>query len=246
MVGAGAVVRGGPGQGVGEADPVADLEQSGVDGGIGHGEIDAQQVSGSGQEARIAQWLRRRREGKQLGLRRELGESTDVASLDPVGGRGCFGQSVSAGKIALLPRARELEQREGVSVTLVDDLVDNGRVHGAVDIASAAGRGSRSHSARAGTTLAARPARRPPSPSGSHTPGRPARRTVAGRRRRGPGRRRGRATARRRPRRPRAASQRRRPPGKAWPAPPGTGPAGIHSPDRMPVASASRCGGGNC
>ena len=80
------------------------------------------------EQGRVAEGLGGSREDEQLRVGREQFEAPGVALLDPAGDRLAAGKTEPAGEIGGVPRARQLEQRERVAVTLCDDLVADGGI----------------------------------------------------------------------------------------------------------------------
>ena len=99
------VVGGGAGQRVGETDPVTDLEQSGVDGGVCQGDLGPEQAGGPGQQDRVAQWLGRGGQGEQLGLGRELRQADGRSFARSCARWWGVGQPEASGEVALAARS---------------------------------------------------------------------------------------------------------------------------------------------
>jgi hypothetical protein len=80
------------------------------------------------EQGRVAEGLGGSSEDEQLRVGREQVEAPDVALFDPAGDRLTAGKTEPAGEIGDVPGARQLEQGERVTVTLLDDLVADGGV----------------------------------------------------------------------------------------------------------------------
>ena len=114
-----------------ELDAPAQLEQPAVLCRAGRREVDPERPRGPVQQHKVAERLRGSHEDEQPRVRREQLEAPDVALFDLAGDRMSAGKTEPAGEAGDVPRARQLEQGERVSVTLLDDLVANGGVQGA-------------------------------------------------------------------------------------------------------------------
>ena len=128
------VVGGRPDERVGELDATADPEQPGVHGWLGGEHAETEAVGSPMQQHEIALRLRGRDEHEQTGVARQVAKSLGEALLDLADDRPATGKPEAAGELGRVPRARELEQRQGVAVALHHDLLEHGLVERTVDV----------------------------------------------------------------------------------------------------------------
>ena len=131
VVRGGRAIGGGPDQRVRELDPPAQLQQPAVLRRARRRDVDPERPRGPIEQDRVAERLCGSREDEQLRIGREQLEAPGEALLDPPGDRLTAGKTEPAGQTGDIPRARQLEQGQRVTVTLLDDLVADGGVQGA-------------------------------------------------------------------------------------------------------------------
>ena len=139
VAGSSGAVGGGPDQWVRELDAASHLEQPGVRCRVGRRHLDAEARGGTVKQHRVAERLRGRSEDEQPRIGREPQEAPRVAVFDLACYRLAARKTEPAGELSGVPRARQLEQRERVAVTLDDDLLADGGIQRAVHVAEQQG-----------------------------------------------------------------------------------------------------------
>jgi hypothetical protein len=134
VVGGSRAVGGGSDEWVRELDTPTDLEQLGVHCRAGRCHVESKGLSGTVEQYGVAEGLRGRGKDQQLGVGGEHRETPDVTLFDLAGYRLALGQPEPAGETGSPPGARQLEEREGVTMALRDELVTDGRIQRAVHI----------------------------------------------------------------------------------------------------------------
>jgi hypothetical protein len=104
------------------------VEQAGVLRGRDSARVQSEVLDSTTEQSPIPERLRRSGEHEEAGLERERVQALHEALLDLAGHRRALGQPEPAGELRGRPRARQLDERERISVALRDDLLPDGGI----------------------------------------------------------------------------------------------------------------------
>ena len=134
VLGSGRTVGGGSDQWMGELHAPTHVQQPGIHRREGCSHIDVERLRRTMEQQTVADGLRGSGEHEQLRVRGQQAKAADITLLDFACYQLTSGQPESTGEICGPPGARQLEERERVSVAFADDLVADRRIERPVHI----------------------------------------------------------------------------------------------------------------